>query len=98
MSASWSAGNGAMCDTALFLDLSLHAVLIQGTIDRRDGVAESITLSSRLFGRFNTFDATPALATFGDNLPHFLNGVMFSTVVAVGGISRHGRYYSANDV
>jgi hypothetical protein len=31
-------------------------------------------------------------------LPHFLNGVMFSTVVAVGGISRHGRYYSANDV
>lgn len=98
MPASWSAGSGAMCDTALFLDLSLHAILVQGTIDRRDGVAESITLSSRLLGCFNTFDATPAFATFGDNLPHFLNGVMFSTVVAVGGISRHGRYYSANDV
>jgi hypothetical protein len=55
MPASWSAGSGAMCDTALFLDLSLHAILVQGTIDRRDGVAESITLSSRLLGCFNTF-------------------------------------------
>ncbi len=79
----------------LFLDLGFHAILVQRSIDRCYGIAEGITFCGWLFGGFDALDATPAFATFGDNLPHFFNGMMFSTVVTVSGF-RHGRSDSEN--
>jgi hypothetical protein len=63
--------------------------LAVGPVDFGNPLAEGITRHAISLGGLDALDTTPTFACLGDQLPHFLNGMMLPTVVAIRSFCSH---------